>query len=129
MQRHCENGLALAELLSEHPTVAKVHYPGLTSHPQHALAGSQMQGFGGLVSFELKGGSAAALSFMELRLVGFHSSLGGVTSNAIQPAALFGEQLPADVVASQGITPGLVRISAGLENLRDLLADVRQALA
>ena len=95
-----------------------------------ALLRSQMQGFGGLVSFELEGGSAAAVSFIEkLRLVGFHSSLGGVTSNAIQPAMLFGDQLPEEVVARHGITPGLVRLSAGLENTPDLLADVRQALA
>lgn len=129
MQRHNTNGQALAEMLSTHPAVEQVFYPGLSSHPQHALARSQMAGFGGMMTFDLKGGREAGLAFMgKLRLVGFHSSLGGITSNAIQPAALFGEQLPPEVVAQQGITPGLIRLSAGLENTADLLADVKQAL-
>lgn len=129
MQRHNTNGQTLAEMLSEHPAVSQVCYPGLPGHPQHALARSQMSGFGGLITFELHGGHDAAVTFIEkLRLVALHSSLGGITSNAIQPAALFGEQLPAEVVARQGITPGLIRLAAGIENTNDLLADVRQAL-
>ncbi len=129
MQRHNTNGQALAEMLSRHPAIEKVFFPGLPDHPQHELARSQMTGFGGLITFEVKGGHKAAVSFLErLRLVGFHSSLGGINSNAIQPAALFGEQLPAEVVAQQGITPGLIRLAAGIENTKDLLEDIKQAL-
>jgi cystathionine beta-lyase/cystathionine gamma-synthase len=129
MQRHNTNGHALAEMLSRHSAVERVFFPGLPDHPQHELARSQMSGFGGLITFELKGGHKAATSFLEkLQLVGFHSSLGGINSNAIQPAALFGEQLPAEVVAQQGITPGLIRLAAGIENTEDLLEDVEQAL-
>jgi cystathionine beta-lyase/cystathionine gamma-synthase len=129
LARQNTNGQALAEMLSGHPSVERVFFPGLQDHPQHNLARSQMSGFGGLVTFEVFGGHKAAVSFLEkLILVGFHSSLGGVNSNAIRPAALFGEQLPADVVAQQGITPGLIRLAAGIENTKDLIEDVRQAL-
>ena len=129
MERHNKNGLALAEFLEAHAAVAKVFYPGLASHPQHELAKRQMSGFGGLLTFELKGGHDAAVSFIgKLQLVSFASSLGGVSSVAVQPAALFGEQLSKEVVEEQGITPGLVRFAAGIENTADLLADVQQAL-
>lgn len=129
MQRHNANGQALAELLASHPAVKSVSYPGLPTHPQHELARSQMTGFGGLLTFDLAGGRDAGIAFIKrLRLVSFHSSLGGITSNAIQPAAMFGEQLPAEVVAKQGITPGMIRISAGIENTKDLVRDVSKAL-
>lgn len=129
MQRHNTNGQALAEMISQHPAVKEVFYPGLPSHPQHELARSQMAGYGGLLTFELRGGGDAGITFLErLQLVTFHSSLGGITSNAIQPAALFGEQLAPEVVAQQGIKPGLIRLSAGIENTSDLVQDVKQAL-
>ena len=88
-----------------------------------------MSAFGGLLAFELKRGGPAALSFVDkLQLIGHHSSLGGISSNVIRPAALFGEQLGPEVVARQGITPGMIRMAAGIENTADLLADVERAL-
>lgn len=130
MARHNANGLALAQWLERHPAVAQVHYPGLASHPQHALAARQMSGYGGLLTFDLKGGRRAAFRCVErLKCIRLASSLGGVGSTAIPPAALFGEQLPEAMLAEQGITPGLVRLAAGIENAEDLVADLEQALA
>jgi len=122
IKQHNDNGQALAQFLESHSAVGKVFYPGLPSHPQYALAKSQMSGFGGLLTFELKGGHEAAVAFIsKLKWVSLASSLGGVSSVAIQPAALFGEQLSQEVIDQQGITPGI-------ENTTDLLADVQQAL-
>lgn len=130
MARHNANGLALAQWLERHPAVAQVFYPGLESHPQHALARTQMSGWGGLLTFELKGGRQSAFRCVErLKCIRLASSLGGVSSTAIPPAALFGEQLSDAMLAEQGITPGLVRLAAGIENTEDLIADLEQALA
>ena len=129
MQRHNDNGLAIAHHLEGHPAVRHVFYPGLKSHPQHDLASRQMSAFGGLLTFDLKGGYDAAQSFIKkLDLVTFASSLGGVSSTVVQPAALFGGRLSDDLLAQQGITPGLIRLAAGIENTRDLIADIAQAL-
>lgn len=129
MEQHNTNAQALAEFLEAHASVARVFYPGLASHPQHDLATSQMSGFGGLLTFELAGGYAAAASFLKkLRLVSIAGSLGGVSSTATQPAALFGEQLSPEAMEQQGITCGMIRFAAGIENPHDLLGDVAQAL-
>ncbi|WP_394840673.1 PLP-dependent aspartate aminotransferase family protein [Pendulispora brunnea] len=123
------NGLAIARFLESHPAVRRVFYPGLTSHPQHELACAQMSGFGGLLTFDLKGGSAAASEFIAaLQLASYATSLGGVSSTVMRPAVLFGDRLSPTIVEEQGITPGLIRFAAGIENTEDLVADVGQAL-
>ncbi len=123
------SALAAARFLENHPAVARVHYPGLESHPQHALAARQMSGFGGLLTFDLKGGHQAGLDFIaRMKLIKYAASLGGVTSTATQPAVLFGGRLPAEMVAEQGLTPGLIRLAVGIEATADLLADLEQAL-
>ncbi len=129
MARHNANGLAIAGFLEGHPAVGKVYFPGLPTHPQHDLASRQMSGVGGLLTFDLKGGYAAGQAFIKrLKLAAYASSLGGVSSTLVQPAALFGDRLPAAAVEKQGITPGMIRFAAGIENTEDLLADIDQAL-
>jgi cystathionine beta-lyase/cystathionine gamma-synthase len=124
------NALAIAERLETHPAVRQVFYPGLSSHAQHTLAAEQMSGFGGLLTFDLKGGYEAGQSFIKkLRLARHASSLGGVSSTLVQPATLFGGRLPSKLVEEQGITAGLIRFAAGIEDTEDLLADIEQALA
>lgn len=123
------NALAIAQRLETHPAVKQVFYPGLSSAAQHALAAKQMSGFGGLFTFDLKGGHDAGQSFMKkLRLARHASSLGGVSSTLVQPAILFGGRLTSKLVEEQGITPGLIRFAAGIENTEDLVADIEQAL-
>ncbi|MBD9538919.1 aminotransferase class I/II-fold pyridoxal phosphate-dependent enzyme [Ensifer sp. ENS04] len=129
MRQHNANALELARFLEAHPAVHKVFYPGLHSHPQHELAAKQMSGFGGLLTFDLKGGYEAGQSFIKrLELVDYASSLGGVTSTAVQPAVLFGGRLSPDQVLKQGIAPGLIRFATGIENTDDLIVDVDRAL-
>lgn len=130
MERHCVNALAVAEFLEAHPRVARVHYPGLASHPQHALAARQMQGFGGLIGVELAGGYAAAQRFVAaLRLAAQAVSLGGVETLAAHAASMWEGSLTPAEIAQAGISPALVRIAVGLEAPADLIADVDQALA
>ncbi|MCZ7566130.1 MAG: aminotransferase class I/II-fold pyridoxal phosphate-dependent enzyme [Burkholderiales bacterium] len=122
--------LALARHLASHPAVARVHYPGLASHPQHALAARQMQGFGGLIGVELAGGYAAAQRFVAaLRLAAQAVSLGGVETLAAHAASMWEGSLTPAEIAQAGISPALVRIAVGLEAPADLIADVDQALA
>ncbi len=127
MERHCVNATAVAEMLSEHPAVASVRYPGLAKHPGHELAAHQMRGFGGMVSFTLAGGTEAAKRFCAAtRLFALGGSLGGVESLVAYPPtmshfAMQGTDLAAD--------PALVRLSVGIEALDDILADLSQALA
>lgn len=124
------SALAIARYLESHPAVRQVFYPGLESHPQHALACRQMSGFGGLLTFDLAGGYEAGKAFLErLTLVTNAASLGGVSSVAIQPAVLFGGRLSQEAIEVQGITPGLIRFAAGIENTQDLLNDIEHALA
>ena len=124
------NGLAIAELLEQHPAIAKVHYPGLASHAQHDLARRQMSGFGGLLSFELAGGYEAGIEFIRhLKLIRNAGSLGGVHSILIQPAVMFGGRLSPELVAEQGISPGMIRLAAGIENTPDLIEDIENALS
>jgi len=129
MQRHCENAQAIAELIEAHPATAVVHYPGLRSFPQHALAQQQMRLPGGMIAFELKGGLAAGKRFMDaLQLFTRAVSLGDAESLAQHPASMTHSTYTADERLAHGISDGLVRLSAGLEDTDDLLADVRQAL-
>lgn len=129
MARHEQNAAAIADMLSRHPSVAGVNYPGLKSHPQHELAKRQMRGFGGMISFELKGGMNAARALLgKTRLFSLAESLGGVESLIEHPATMTHASLPADVRQNLGITDGLIRISVGIEHEADLKADLEEAL-
>jgi cystathionine beta-lyase/cystathionine gamma-synthase len=120
----------IAELLVAHPRVARVHYPGLASHPQHALARAQMQDFGTVVSFDLHGGQAAASRFVAaLKLFALTASLGSTESLIVAPQMMRARDLSPEQVRLSAITEGTVRLSIGLEDLEDLLEDVGQALA
>ena len=128
MQAHNVNGLALAEFLSAHPKVKKVFYPGLPSHPQLELARRQMRGFGGMLSFDLGSLEAARRVLNGVRLISLAESLGGVETLISHPATMTHASVPADRRAALGITDGLVRISAGVEDIDDLREDLTQAL-
>lgn len=130
MQKHGDNGQAIAEHLCTHKRVEKVIYPGLESHPQHALARKQMAGYTGMVSFVPKGGFAAAKRFLErLEVFTLAESLGGVESLANHPAIMTHASVPEPMRARLGITDDLVRLSAGIEDAGDLIADIDRALA
>ncbi len=129
VERQNANAMGVAEFLEGHPAVAKVYFPGLKSHPQHELAAKQMSGFGGLLTFDLKGGYDAGTAFIEnLEFVQNAGSLGGVFSVVIQPAVMFGGRLSPEQLKQQGIAPGLIRLACGIENTADLIADIDQAL-
>lgn len=129
LQRQSENASALAQFLESHPKVAKVHYPGLQSHPQHALAARQMKGFGGMLSFELKGGFDSVDRFLNaLRIATRAPSLGGVETLVVDAAMNFRHYFKPEEAGALGIVPGLMRVSAGLEAASDLVADFDQAL-
>ena len=128
MAQHNANGFALAQFLETHPKVRRVYYPGLASHPQHALASSQMRGFGGMLSFDLGSLEAARRLLNSVHLHALAESLGGVESLISHPATMTHASVPADKRQALGITDGLVRISAGLEDIEDLKADLVQAL-
>jgi len=130
MERHCANAMAVAQFLEGHPKVERVHYPGLASHPQKALADRQMQGrYGGMVTAVLKGGLDASRRFLErCRLFALAESLGGVESLIEHPAIMTHASLPAKVRAELGISDGLVRLSVGVEDADDLIAELREAL-
>ncbi|HOI43104.1 MAG TPA: cystathionine gamma-synthase [Elusimicrobiales bacterium] len=129
MKAHEANAFEIAASLSRHPAVSKVYYPGLENHPAHALAGTQMSGYGGMVSFELKGGRPAAEKFLKkLKVFTLAESLGGVESLACYPAAMTHASIPEKDRLRRGITAGLVRLSAGIENSGDLLEDLARAL-
>ena len=130
MQAHERNALAVARLLEEHPKVTRTIYPGLPSHPQHALARQQMTGFGGMVTFEVDGGLGAVERLLErLRIFALAESLGSVESLVEHPATMTHVSLPAEQRAALGIGDGLVRLSVGIETQADLLDDLREALA
>jgi cystathionine gamma-lyase len=129
MQRHCENALAVAQWLERHAKVEQVFYPGLASHPQHALARRQMAAGGGMVSALLKGGEPAALRFLEqCQIFTLAESLGGVESLIEHPAIMTHASVPAGVRKDIGIGDALVRLSVGIEDVDDLIADLEQAL-
>jgi cystathionine gamma-lyase len=129
MERHCSNALALAQWLAAQPQVARVHYPGLESHPQHALARRQMRGFGGMISLDLKTDLAGARRFLEtVRIFSLAESLGGVESLIEHPAIMTHATIPFETRQRLGIGDALVRLSVGVEDLDDLRADLAQAL-
>jgi cystathionine gamma-lyase len=130
MRAHCDNAMALAQFLGTHPSVEKVVYPGLASHPHHALAKRQMDGFGGMVSVCVKGGYEGAKKFCErLELFTLAESLGGVESLVNHPAVMTHASIPPERRAALGIGDNLVRLSVGVESIEDLRADVERALA
>lgn len=118
----------IVELLVSHPAVTAVHYPGLPQHPDHALAQQQLQGFGAIVSFELAGPDAVRQLLDQLKLFSLAESLGGVESLISHPASMTHAAMPADVQLAAGITPGLVRLSVGIEDPVDLVADLQAGL-
>ncbi len=129
IKQHNQNAIALAEMLSQHTAVSEVLFPGLPDHPQHELASSQMDGFGGLLSFILKDGYEAGVNFVnKIELAQNAGSLGGVDTLAIQPAAMWGGLLNEEVLNEQGVVPGMIRVATGIEATNDLLADFEQAL-
>jgi cystathionine gamma-synthase len=129
MRAHGENAVEVARLLAAHPAVARVHYPGLASHPGHALAQTQQQGFGAMVSFELKGGTAEVRTFLSaLRNFSLAESLGGVESLVAHPASMTHAAMDADARARAGIAETLIRLSVGIEEATDLTRDLAQAL-
>lgn len=132
MQRHCENGAKVAEYLAKHPKVKTVYYPGLESHPHHEIAKKQMQGgYGGMVSFTFASGAKAeAITFLEnLEVFTLAESLGGVESLANHPALMTHASIPEHKRAELGITDDMVRLSVGVEDADDLIADIEQALS
>lgn len=130
MQAHERNAVAVARFLEGHPKVARTIYPGLPSHPQHGLAKRQMSGFGGMVSFRIEGGLAAATAFLErVRIFTLAESLGGVESLVEHPAIMTHASLPPAQREALGIDDGLIRLSVGIETEADLIADLEGALA
>jgi cystathionine gamma-lyase/cystathionine beta-lyase/cystathionine gamma-lyase/homocysteine desulfhydrase len=128
MQQHSASGLALAEYLHAHPKVKHVYYPGLPSHPQYELAARQMRGFGGMLAFELGSLEAARRLLNAVRLHALAESLGGVETLISHPATMTHASVPPERRAAIGITDGMVRISAGIEDIDDLKEDLAQAL-
>ncbi len=130
MERHCSNAQRIAEFLSHHAKIARVIYPGLKNHPQHVLAGQQMRGYGGMVSFEVKGGLKAAKHVAEsLKIISLGESLGGVESLLEHPALMTHASIPAAQRRKIGISDSLLRLSVGIEDLDDLLEDLNAGLA
>jgi len=123
-----ENAHALAKYLAGHPDIKRVYYPGLESHPGHALAKSQMKGFGGMLAFELREGLSTSAFQKALQLVKPVMSLGGLESTIVLPAATSHEKLSPEERLAQGITDNVLRFSAGIEEEEDLIADIAQAL-
>ena len=130
VERTCQNALEIARFLEAHPAVEKVIYPGLASHPQHALAKAQMSGFGGIISVIVKGGLAAATKMLErCELFALAESLGGVESLIEHPAIMTHASIPAETRAQLGMSDGLIRLSVGVEDVADLIAELSAALA
>jgi cystathionine gamma-lyase len=130
MQAHCANAMALAQWLESHPAIERVLYPGLASHPQHALAKERMQGFGGIVTIFVKGGLEGAKRFCErTTLFTLAESLGGVESLVNHPAIMTHASIPPDRREQLGLFDNLVRLSVGVEDLEDLRRDLDAALA
>jgi cystathionine gamma-lyase/cystathionine beta-lyase len=130
MRQHEENARAIANHLNKHQAVKRVYYPGLPTHPGHDIAKRQMKGFGGMVSFEVKGGIEAANRFQKkIKIFALAESLGGCASLADHPGTMTHASMPKDVREKVGITDDLIRLSIGLENADDLIEDLDQALA
>ena len=130
MERHCRNAMAIAEFLSENPKVARVCYPGLSDDPGHEIAKRQMEAFGGMLSFELKGGLEAGETMMnQVRMTTLAVSLGNVDSLIEHPASMTHRNVPRDELEQMGISEGLVRLSVGIENVEDIIRDLDGALS
>ena len=127
MERHCRNAMEVAAWLAARPPVRAVHYPGLADHPQHALAARQMRGFGGMLAFDLGDLEAAGRFLKHVRLCALAESLGGVETIITHPATMTHASVPAEQRRAIGVTDGLVRISVGLEDPEDLIADLDNA--
>lgn len=130
MQRHCENGRAIAEYLNNHPKIEKVYWPGLPEHPNHDIAKAQMKDFGGMVSFVTKGNNyAEAIRIVEnLKIFTLAESLGGVESLAGHPASMTHASIPKEEREKTGVVDSLIRLSVGIEDIDDLIADLEQAI-
>jgi cystathionine gamma-lyase len=129
MREHAKNAQTVAEFLESHPEVDRVYYPGLPSHPQHELAKRQMSGFGGMVSFTLKGPEQRAIDFANrMHYFSLAESLGGVESLICHPARMTHGSIPKEEREKRGVTDGLLRLSVGIEDVEDLIEDLRQAL-
>lgn len=130
MEAHQKNAMKVAQYLEKHPAVEKVMYPGLTSHPQHALAKEQMNGFGGMVSFVLKGGLESARQFLgSTKLFALAESLGGIESLVCHPVSMTHGSIPKEERDARGVVDALVRLSVGIEDIDDLIADLEAGLA
>ncbi len=130
MAKHAENGQIVAEFLEAHPKVAQVTYPGLSSHPQHEIAKEQMSGFSGMISFELTGGLQGGKTVMNsVKLCSLAESLGSVETMITHPATMTHADVPVEERHARGLTDGMVRISVGIEDPEDIVADLEQALA
>ena len=130
MQRHCENGRAVATFLQQHPKVEKVYWPGLVTHPNHEIAVDQMNDFGGMLSFTTKGNNyEETIKVVErLKVFTLAESLGGVESLAGHPASMTHASIPKEVREKTGVVDSLIRLSVGIEDAEDLMADLKQAL-
>lgn len=130
MQRHCENGEKVARYLKQHPKVAKVHWCGFEDHPNHAIAKSQMRGFGGMISFELKDNNveAAEKLLSSTKLFACAESLGGVESLIGHPASMTHASIPREERIANGLVDSLIRLSVGIEDADDLIEDLKQAI-
>lgn len=130
MQRHCENGEKVAHFLRQHPNVAKVHWCGFADHPNHAIAKAQMRGFGGMISFELKNDTIAAAEkvLSATKIFACAESLGGVESLIGHPASMTHASIPREERIANGLMDGLIRLSVGIEDADDLVADLKQAI-
>lgn len=131
MRKHCDNAQTLAEWLEKHPQIGKVNYPGLASHEDHELAKYQMRnGFGGMLSFELKGGLAAGISMMnKVNFCSLAPTLGDTETLILHPASMSHLNVPRPLREANGITDGLIRLSVGIEDVTDIIADLEQAIA
>ncbi len=130
MDRHCSNAQSIAEYLEQHPKVARVNYNGLTSHPDHELAKKQMRGFGGMLSFELKGGLDTGIQFMnDIQFCSLAPTLGDVDTLVLHPASSSHYNVPREMRERNGITDGLIRLSVGIESVTDIINDLEQAIA
>ena len=129
MRAHCDNARAVAEWLEEQPSVARVFYPGLASHPQHVLAQRQQSGYGGVVSFELEGGRDAAWKLIDAtRMLSITANLGDTRTTITHPATTTHGRISQEARDAAGVTEGLVRLAVGLEDARDIIADLARGL-
>ena len=130
MQRHCENGEKVASYLRQHPKLAKVYWCGFPDHPNHDIAKKQMRGFGGMMSFTLKDDSIAAATkvLSSTKIFSLAESLGGVESLINHPASMTHASIPRDIRIANGLTDGLIRLSVGIEDAEDIIADLAQAI-